>query len=201
DALPIYQAVKPGDRLFLIRLAKEPKGIMGSGYSASVPYQDVHFSDAEMNAYYVKLTWDALLDTEHDKILSLSELQQNIPEVHWSTQNSGILIPPEAQAKLEKMWNAHLSGLLPTPYTMDDAAADVFLEPDFFVEICELARRRKNIVLQGPPGVGKTFVAKRLAYALLGAKDDTRLNWVQFHQSYSYEDFILGFRPNSAGFE
>ena len=196
------KSVKPGDRLFLIRLGKEPKGIMGSGYSMSVPYQDAHYSgEAEKTTDYVKLRWDALLDPEHDKILSLAEIQQNIPEIHWTTQSSGILIPLEAHSKLEQMWKAHLSGLLRPPYTMDNALADVFLEPDFFADICELARRQKNIVLQGPPGVGKTFVAKRLAYALLGAKDDTRLKWVQFHQSYSYEDFILGFRPNGTGFE
>jgi hypothetical protein len=196
------KSVKPGDRLFLIRLGKEPKGIMGSGQSLSAPYQDAHFSgESGKTADYVELKWDALLDPEHDKVLSLAEIQQNIPEIHWTTQSSGILIPLEAHSKLEKMWKSHLSRLSQAAYTIDDACADLFLESDFFAEMCELARRRKNIVLQGPPGVGKTFVAKRFAYALIGAKDHTRLEWVQFHQSYSYEDFVLGFRPNGTGFE
>lgn len=196
------KSVTVGDRLFLVRLGREPKGLMGSGYSESVPYQDAHYSgEAGKQADYVKLKWDALLDPEHDRILPLAELQQKIPEVHWTTHSSGIVIPPSARSKVEVMWKSHLSGLVQTPYTMDDAVADVFLDPSFFSEICELAKRRKNIVLQGPPGVGKTFIAKRLAYALLGAKDDSRLDWVQFHQSYSYEDFILGFRPNGTGFE
>ena len=196
------KAIKPGDRLYLIRLAKEPKGIMGSGLSESVPYHDAHYSgEPGKTADYVKLRWDALLDPLHDKILPLAEVEKNIPEVHWTTQSSGILISPDGHSKLEKMWTKHLASYLSQPYTMNDALEDVFLEPELFREIYELARRKKNIVLQGPPGVGKTFVAERLAYALLGAKDKRRLEWVQFHQSYSYEDFIMGFRPNGTGFE
>ena len=58
-----------------------------------------------------------------------------------------------------------------------------------------------NIILQGAPGVGKTFVAKRLAYSIMGVKDVDRVMMVQFHQSYSYEDFIMGFRPSADGFD
>ena len=60
---------------------------------------------------------------------------------------------------------------------------------------------KKNIILQGAPGVGKTFIAKRLAFSMMGVKDVERVMMVQFHQSYSYEDFIMGFRPSSGGFE
>ena len=68
-------------------------------------------------------------------------------------------------------------------------------------DILTLWGAKKNIILQGPPGVGKSFSAQRLAFALMGAEDRARLGFVQFHQSYSYEDFVEGFRPTETGFE
>lgn len=62
-------------------------------------------------------------------------------------------------------------------------------------------KTKKNIILQGAPGVGKTFAAKRLAYAIMGEMNSSRVMMVQFHQSYCYEDFVMGFRPSKDGFE
>ncbi|OMG58310.1 hypothetical protein BJP32_10330 [Brevundimonas sp. ZS04] len=58
---------------------------------------------------------------------------------------------------------------------------------------------KKNLVLQGAPGVGKSFIARRLAYALMAQKDQARVEVVQFHQSYGYEDFVQGYRPTQDG--
>lgn len=85
------------------------------------------------------------------------------------------------------------------PYSYEDALKDLFLSEADLKSVIETAKRKKNIILQGPPGVGKTFVSKRLAYLLMGEKDPSRVEFVQFHQSYSYEDFVQGWRPNSEG--
>lgn len=86
-----------------------------------------------------------------------------------------------------------------TPYGVDDAMKGLFIPREDFERMLEALRTRKNVLLQGPPGVGKTFVARRLAWAFLKTKDTSRVQMIQFHQSYAYEDFIQGWRPNSKG--
>jgi 5-methylcytosine-specific restriction protein B len=85
------------------------------------------------------------------------------------------------------------------PYTKQDALSELFLLEGELDDIISRLRRKKNIILQGPPGVGKTFVARRLAFMMMGVKDSSRVQMVQFHQSYAYEDFIQGYRPNEDG--
>ena len=87
------------------------------------------------------------------------------------------------------------------PYTKDDFLNKVYMDEDTYNTLTELLEAKYNVILQGAPGVGKTFAAKRLAYSIMGQKDTSRVAMVQFHQSYSYEDFIQGYRPSKDGFE
>jgi MoxR-like ATPase len=89
----------------------------------------------------------------------------------------------------------------PSSFGMDDAMQELFLDRKHLEAVQEALRRKKNIILQGPPGVGKTFIARRVAYVLMGHKDASRTAVVQFHQSYAYEDFIQGYRPHREGLQ
>lgn len=88
----------------------------------------------------------------------------------------------------------------------DEYSKEKFLDQVYMTEakydrLVAVLTRKKNIILQGAPGVGKTYAAKRLAYSIMGEKDDDRIEFVQFHQNYSYEDFIMGYKPVEDGFE
>jgi len=91
--------------------------------------------------------------------------------------------------------------LPPSNYSKEDFLEEVFMDESSYDSLAGLLKRKKNIILQGAPGVGKTFMAKRLAYSMIGEKDPSRVKMIQFHQSYSYEDFIMGYRPDGNGFK
>ncbi len=86
-------------------------------------------------------------------------------------------------------------------YTKDDFFNEVYIDESDYNFLVRLLKRKKNIILTGAPGIGKTFLSKRLAYSILGEKDEDKIKFVQFHQNYSYEDFIMGYKPSGDGFE
>lgn len=86
-------------------------------------------------------------------------------------------------------------------YTAENFLNDVFMDEAAYAELVSLLEYKKNIILQGSPGVGKTFLAEKLAYSILNETNDFHVEKVQFHQNYSYEDFIIGYKPTKDGFE
>jgi len=123
----------------------------------------------------------------------MNELLEAVLEAYDQTVDAsppGLLIPGNITTDVP---------LPPEPYRMDDALSDLFLEQPQVDRLLAIWEGKKNLILQGAPGVGKSFVAKRLAYLLLEEKDAGRIESVQFHQSYSYEDFVQGYRPDGKG--
>ena len=87
------------------------------------------------------------------------------------------------------------------PYDKAKFLADVFMTDEQYERLKKLLFYKKNVILQGAPGVGKTYLAKKFAYSILGVKSNKYIEMVQFHQNYSYEDFIMGYKPVDEGFE
>ncbi len=84
-------------------------------------------------------------------------------------------------------------------YSFEKLDKEVFLKKEECEKIYSILKEKKNIILEGAPGVGKTYIAKKLCYAIMEKKEEERLLCIQFHQSYSYEDFVLGYRPTKKG--
>lgn len=104
---------------------------------------------------------------------------------------------PEYVEKLNSLYGVDVKK--ENDYTKYDFLKEVLMTEDKYDNIASTLERKKNIILQGVPGVGKTFCAKKLMYSIMNIKDESRIKTVQFHQSYSYEDFIQGYRPNDDG--
>ena len=86
-------------------------------------------------------------------------------------------------------------------YTKEDFLKDIFMTEEEYDSLYHLLKYKKNVLLQSAPGVGKTYLAKKLAYSIIGCTNKAQVEMIQFHQNYSYEDFIMGYKPNDNGFE
>lgn len=145
------------------------------------------------------------------RVLEVTDIKPNLRDngniVYWSVLFEGEYeneffiwkLKSNLKAALDIIIEDEIEIELPT-YSKEDFLREVFLDNEKYDTIANLLHYKKNIILQGPPGVGKTFVSRRLAYSLMGVKDDDRVEMVQFHQNYSYEDFVMGFRPDENGF-
>lgn len=180
--------LKPGDIVFV---KKGMHTLIGRGIVESSYYYDIN-----RNRYknVCKMKWTHNGEWEHPgqavmKVLTdITQYTDYVKKLLEIVNNNDILEEDEKEQKY-------------SAYTKDDFLSDVYMTDESYNNLTRLLENKRNIILQGAPGVGKTYIAKRLAYSIIGEKNTERVNMVQFHQSYSYEDFIMGFRPNSTGFE
>lgn len=180
--------IKIGDIIFV---KKGNNGILGKGIVESDYEYDADRTDEYSNVrkvnWITKGDWTIDRRSPQKTLTDITPYSDFVQEIKDLFEDDGI-----AEDEQEVIY---------PEYTMEDFLDDVYMTEDDYSRLVGLLRNKKNIILQGAPGVGKTYVAKRLAYSMMGEKDIERVMMVQFHQSYSYEDFIMGFRPSAAGFE
>ena len=189
--------VEEKTEVFLIKLGdEEPKGIIAHGHVTEEPY-------LEGERYYVNVEFDKILDYENEEILKQEDLMLKFPEQKWSPQASGIEIKEAILPELKEMWSKLINGEKNTE-TRDGGDEGENMKKEF----------NKNVIFYGPPGTGKTYTTAKRAVEICKTesekeltdyseimkkynelKENNRIEFITFHQSYGYEEFIEGIKP------
>lgn len=197
--------MKPGDIVF----AKKGRSIIvGRGVVTSDYYYD---GNREKHPHLRKVKWTHKGEWKTDSMLAMKTLTNitrytdDVKQLNKLIEGKALPTPAESTGK-QYWWltrepfvdDEELTEEFP-PYSDEDFLKEVFMKKEDYEQLKSLLLRKKNLILQGAPGVGKTFAAKRLAFSIIGEKNKDRVKMVQFHQNYSYEDFVLGYKPNENG--
>jgi 5-methylcytosine-specific restriction protein B len=180
--------IKVGDIVYAKRGMRKVigRGIVESDY--------IFNADRDEYKHIRKIKWTHNGEWEHPGQAVMKTLTDITPYTDYVQKLEALFIDDDSVDIEEKE-------IVYESYTEDNFLSEVFMDAERYNTLVNLLITKKNIILQGAPGVGKTFAAKRLAFSIMGQKDTSRVMMVQFHQSYSYEDFIMGFRPTKDGFE
>lgn len=179
---------REGDRIFLIRAGAEPMGIVAFGRVGRAPYDASH-SGSDWNEHtqgsssVIDVDFVSIRDVAFDPILPLETIQRELPDQTWTSELSGIEIKSKAARRLYRLWQDLPSVLLDNNGQTDSRSTAVEkAEP-------------LNLILYGPPGTGKTYRLMQTHMPRYRDKDGDRFEFITFHQSYAYEDFVEGIRP------
>lgn len=189
--------VEEKTEVFLIKIGdEEPKGIIAHGYVTEEPY-------LENGIHYVEVEFDKILDYENEKIIKQSDLMNKLPEQDWKLRASGIEIKETILPELKEMWSKLINGK-ENSETRDGGDEKKTMKKEF----------DKNIIFYGPPGTGKTYTTAKRAVEICKTESEkeltdyseimekynelkkkNRIEFITFHQSYGYEEFIEGIKP------
>lgn len=183
-----FESIKPGD--LIVGYESSPSMKVSAIFECTAA---LHEDENEVQRIEFKIlrflnraiAWDEITQVE------------NFKDAEVVKNNQGSLYPL-TQTQFDAILSLEYDSNIPK-YTFENLKSDSFVSDEQLEKIISTLKHKKNVILQGPPGTGKTFVAKKLAYALMGERDDSRIEMVQFHQSVSYEDFIQGYRPTEEG--
>ena len=207
--------IQIGDRVYLWR-SGDDAGILAVAEATSLAsvqpddFTEFWIKPPEDNAGKQRVRL-RMLELRVDQPLLKAEVRKVLPDLRIITAPLGtnFAVTPQQDAVIRQLLAGQPAAPLPlepTPpleepraYTRADLLKGLFIEDTKVDAMLRTLASKRNLILQGPPGVGKTFVARSLAYCHMGDKDKARLGFVQFHQSYSYEDFVQGIRPDGQG--
>lgn len=176
--------MKEGDIVFAKRGVHE---LVGRGIVCSEYYYDPQIDQQYPNLR--KVRWTHKGQWEHPGSAVTKTLTDITPYTDYVVQLNALFSSGDEEEEVEEVQKPV------TEYTKEQFLSKVYMDEQTYDTLVELVKYKMNVILQGAPGVGKTYCAKRLAYSMMGEKDHSRVMMVQFHQSYTYEDFIEGFRP------
>lgn len=179
--------IKKGDIIFVKRGIYQ---IIGRGEVESDYIYDNSRTDGYKNIIKVKWTHKGVW--QHPGKAAQKTLTDITPYTEYVKKLNAMFENSQEEALEEKE-------IIYPPYSAENFLNDVYMSEEDYNTLTDLLSVKKNVVLQGAPGVGKTYAARRLAYSIMGVQDPERVMTVQFHQSYSYEDFIMGYRPTENG--